>query len=276
MSESADQEHSPLDAAHYFGAEVAALREHLGMSKSELAAALHYQLPLVSKVENGKQLASPAFAEALDMLAGTPGTYARLRGRLSKNGHPHWFVPYVALEESASSVTDYSCTFLMGLLQTSEYAAAVIRAAFPRESDDEIKARVELRIQRQAIMERESPPLVWVIVHEAVLRANVGGPVVMRAQLEHLIVQMQSPHVIVQVFPFKAGAAPSHLPFTLLSLADKPHAVYTETATHGGQVDDAAAVVTGAVAMFDRLRAAALSEGESQDLIRQIMKEQYE
>ncbi|WP_371098356.1 helix-turn-helix domain-containing protein [Streptomyces sanglieri] len=273
MSEGADQAREPANGAVYFGEETKALREALLLSQEQFADKLHYRQAQVSKVENGAVLASEAFAEAMDRVARTPGVYARLRAKLSKQGHPEWFVPYITLEESASGITDYSCTFLMGLLQTPEYARAVIRAAFPRETTEQIERRVELRIRRQVVIERDEPPLLWVVIHEAVLRACVGGRAVMIGQLEHLIAQMTSPHVTVQVLPYKAGAAPSHLPFTLLSLNDTPHAVYAETPTHGGQVDDSPSVVATAVGMFDRLRMAALSEEESLTLIRKIMED---
>ncbi|MER5496164.1 MULTISPECIES: helix-turn-helix transcriptional regulator [unclassified Streptomyces] len=273
MIEGAGQAQDPANGAVYFGEETKALREALRLSQEQFADKLHYRQAQVSKVENGAVLASEAFADAMDRVAGTPGVYARLRAKLSKQGHPEWFVPYITLEESASGITDYSCTFLMGLLQTPEYARAVIRAAFPRETADQIERRVELRIRRQVVIERDAPPLLWVVIHEAVLRACVGGRDVMIGQLEHLIAQMASPHVTVQVLPYRAGAAPSHLPFTLLSLDDTPHAVYTETPTHGGQVDDSPSVVTTAVGMFDRLRMAALSEEESLTLIRKIMED---
>ncbi|MFF8493187.1 MULTISPECIES: helix-turn-helix domain-containing protein [unclassified Streptomyces] len=273
MSESANLDRPSHDGAAHFGDEVRALREALELSQSEFAAELHYNQGQVSKVETGGVLASEAFASAMDRVAGTPGVYLRMRGRLAKQRHPDWFVPYIVLEESASGITDYSCTFLMGLLQTPEYAAAVMRAAFPRESEEWISENVELRMQRQQVLSRPSPPLVWVIVHEAVLRAVVGGPCVMTAQLGHLLELIQSPHVILQVFPFDAGAAPSNLPFTLLALDEKPHAVYTETPTHGGQVDEAPDVVASAVKMFDRLRMTALSEEGSLALIRKIMED---
>ncbi|WP_326741775.1 MULTISPECIES: helix-turn-helix transcriptional regulator [unclassified Streptomyces] len=273
MSEGADQAREPANGAVYFGEETKALREALVLSQEQFADKLHYRQAQVSKVENGAVLASEAFAEAMDRVARTPGVYARLRAKLSKQGHPEWFVPYVTLEEAASGITDYSCTFLMGLLQTTEYATAVIRAAFPRETADQIARRVELRIRRQAVIERDAPPLLWVVIHEAVLRTWVGGRSVMIGQLEHLAAQMASPHVTVQVLPYRAGAAPSHLPFTLLSLNGASHAVYTETPTHGGQVDDTSSVVATAVSMFDRLRMAALSEEESLTLIHKIMED---
>lgn len=273
MSEGADQAREPANGAAYFGEETKALREALGLSQEKFADKLHYQQAQVSKVENGTVLASAAFAEAMDRVAGTPGVYARLRAKLSKHGYPDWFVPYITLEESASGITDYSCTFLMGLLQTPEYAKAVFRAAHPRETDDQINERVERRIRRQEVLERDVPLFLWVVIHEAVLRTCVGGRSVMIGQLEHLAAQAAPPHVTLQVLPYEAGAAPSHLPFTLLSLKDAPHAVYTETPTHGGQVEDTPSVVAAAVSKFDRLRMAALSEEESQTLIRKIMED---
>lgn len=273
MDDGAERVREPANGAAYFGEEVKVLRETLGLSQQKFAEQLHYRQAQVSKVENGTVLASVSFAEAMDRVAGTPGVYARLRAKLSKQGHPEWFVPYIALEESASGITDYSCTFLMGLLQTPEYAAAVFRAAHPCKPEDRITEHAELRMRRQAVLERPDPPLLWVVVHEAVLRTCVGGPSVMIGQLEHLAERMASPHVTVQVLPFEAGAAPSHLPLTLLSLKGVPHAVYTETPAHGGRVDDTFSVVTAAVGTFDRLRMAALSEGKSLVLIRRIVEE---
>ncbi|MGA4857419.1 MULTISPECIES: helix-turn-helix domain-containing protein [Streptomyces] len=273
MSESKGGLHRPADGAAFFGKEVKELREALGLSQAQFADKLHYKQAQVSKVESGAAFASEDFATGLDRVAGTPGVYARLRVKLRGQGHPEWFIPYIALEESASGITDYSCTFLMGLLQIPEYAAAVFRAAHPRESEEQIRERVELRIRRQDVLARERPPLLWVIVHEAVLRTCVGGSAVMVAQLEHLMTSVRSPDITVQVLPYSAGASPSHLPLTLVSAKGKPHAVYTETPTHGGQVDHAAEVVAAAVGTFDRLRMAALPEQESLALLAEITKE---
>lgn len=273
MTETADQRRGPESPAEYFGNETCELRRALGLSQEEFADRLHYKQAQVSKVESGTVLASLPFAQAMDRVAGTPGVYARLRERLSSRGNPEWFVPYLELERTASGITDYSCTFLMGLLQTPEYAAAVFRAAFPREDAAAIKARVETRMLRREVLEKEAPPLLWVIIAESVLRAHVGGQAVMGAQLAHLAAIMESPHVTLQVLPYQAGAPASHLPFTLLSVDDTPNAVYTETPTQGGQMDDRTGVVNRAVQMFDRLRMAAMSETESLKLIRKIAEE---
>ncbi|WP_055497623.1 helix-turn-helix domain-containing protein [Streptomyces albus] len=272
MSGRADQTREPSNGAAYFGEEVKALREALGLSQGKFADRLHYQQAQVSKVENGTVLASEAFAEAMDRVAGTPGTYARLRAKLSKQGHPEWFIPYVELEKTAAKVEDYSNAFVVGALQTAEYAEAVFRAAHPRETDAQIKHRVELRLRRHEVLDHVSPPLLWVILHEAVLRVVVGSSAVMAGQLEHLLRMAADPHVCLQVLQFTAGAPASGLPFTLLMQADGTTVLYSET-TGQGHVNDSTTAVRGWTATYERLRAAAESEARSLRLIHSIMEE---
>ncbi|ARQ70262.1 helix-turn-helix domain-containing protein [Streptomyces marincola] len=272
MSEVVDQTPGPSNGAAYFGEEAKALREALELSQGAFADRLHYQQAQVSKVENGAVLASEAFATAMDRVAGTPGVYLRLRNKLSKQGHPEWFLPYVELEKSAAKVEDYSNAFVMGALQTAKYAEAVFRAAHPRETDAQIKHRVELRLRRHAILQREVPPLLWVILHESALRAVVGSSAVMVGQLEHLLGMAASPHVSLQVLRFKAGAPASGLPFTLLTQADGTTVLYSET-TGQGHVNDSATAVRDWTATYERLRASAESEARSLLLIHSIMEE---
>ncbi|WP_129840960.1 helix-turn-helix transcriptional regulator [Streptomyces sp. RFCAC02] len=272
MSEAADQVREPANGAAYFGEEAKALRDALGLSQGAFAEKLHYQQAQISKVENGTVLASEAFAMAMDRVAGTPGVYLRLRNKLSKQGHPEWFVPYIELEKSAAKVEDYSNAFVMGVLQTAEYAEAVYRAAHPRETDAQIMRRVELRLRRHEILEREVPPLLWVILHEAVLRTVVGSSAVMVGQLDRLLGLAASPHVTLQVLRFKAGAPASGLPFTLLTQADGTTVLYSETTGHG-HVNDSATAVRDWTAMYERLRASAESEARSLRLIHSIMEE---
>jgi transcriptional regulator with XRE-family HTH domain len=272
VSEGAEQAREPANGAAYFGEETKALRETLGLSQGAFADKLHYQQAQVSKVENGVVLASEPFAAAMDRVAGTPGVYARLRAKLSKQGHPEWFIPYVELEKTATKVEDYSNVFVMGALQTAEYAEAVYRAAHPRETDAQIKHRVEVRLRRREILEREAPPLLWVILYESVLRAVVGSPAIMVGQLEHLLRMAASPHVSLQILQFQAGAPASGLPFTLLTQADGTTVLYSET-TGQGHVNDSTAAVRDWTATYERLRASAESEARSLRLIHSIMEE---
>ncbi|WP_241989729.1 MULTISPECIES: helix-turn-helix domain-containing protein [unclassified Streptomyces] len=272
MSEPVDQDCEPANGAAFFGEEVRALREALSLSQTGLADRLHYQQAQVSKVENGVMLASEAFAQAMDRVAGTPGTYKRLRAKLSKLGHPEWFIPYIQLEKTAAKVEDYSNAFIMGALQTPEYAEAVYRAGHPRETDAQIKHRVEIRLRRQEILERENPPLLWVILHESALRTVVGSSTVMAGQLAHLIEMAAEPHISLQVLPFTAGAPASGLPFTMLTQADGATVLYSET-TGQGRVNDSTAAVQEWTATYEQLRASAESEARSLRLIHSIMED---
>src|SRR5262249_44281011 len=146
-----------------------------------------------------------------DHVFGTNGLFERLHPNVGED-HPSWFKPYVDLEREATAILDYSSTLLMGILQTPEYARAVIRAFHPREEPSAIEITVDARMSRRRVMQRKKPPLLWVIVNEACIRTEVGGQEAMRGQLEYLLGAAKSPHVTIQILPFTAGAPPIHLP----------------------------------------------------------------
>ncbi|MFD5114908.1 MULTISPECIES: Scr1 family TA system antitoxin-like transcriptional regulator [unclassified Streptomyces] len=273
MSEPTTHESAePQDGAAYFGQEVKYAREFAKMTQQQLADACHYKRPYVTRIEGGSLLASEQFAEACDRVFKTPGSFTRLRRRVSERGHPGWFIPYVKLEREATGVADYSNAFVMGMLQTSAYAEATFRATHPRETDEQIQARVAARLQRHEVMERSAPPLLWVIFHESVLHTVVGGKDVMIGQLNHLVAEAGTPHITVQVLPFKAGAPASSLPFILLTQADAAPVMYSE-ARGLGHVTDSATAVASAQATYERLRAAALSPDDSLAFISRITED---
>ncbi|MDW6059767.1 DUF5753 domain-containing protein [Streptomyces sp. FXJ1.4098] len=176
------------------------------------------------------------------------------------------------LERQATGILDYSASLVMGMFQTADYARAVFRAAHPRENKDKIDARVERRQRRREVMEKEAPPLLWCVLHEACLRTAVGGAEVMSEQLAHLLTEVESPHITLQVLPFAVGAPPSVESFTLLAFDEGPGIVYADTAM-AGQVTDAPEEVERATAAYDRLRAGALNPDESLAVIRRVMEE---
>ncbi|WP_048832389.1 helix-turn-helix domain-containing protein [Streptomyces varsoviensis] len=272
MNEPIGQDVGPTNSAEYFGMEAKALRDALGLSQEAFADVLHYKQAQISKVESGAVLASDAFAKAMDRVAKTPGVYARLRERLSRGGHPSWFIPYLNLEKIATAIEDYSNALIMGMLQTPEYAEGTFRAVHPRESDDQIKRRVEAHLRRRDVMDRETPPLLWVILHESALRTVVGNRTIMADQLNHLAAVTACPHITLQVLRFTAGAPASSLPFTLLTPDDGATVLYSETREQGHVTDSTAAVST-ARATYERLRAAAMSPDESVNLFREIAEE---
>ncbi|WP_078877778.1 helix-turn-helix transcriptional regulator [Streptomyces sp. 150FB] len=247
-------------------------RKHKGLSQQELADAARFERTYVTRVEGGSRFASLRFAEVCDQVFGTPGSFVRLRHRVSERGHAGWFIPYMKLESEASVISDYSNSFVMGMLQTPEYAEAVFRAAHPRESDTQIRGRVEARMRRRELMERDKPPLLWVILSEWVLRQEVGSPSVMVGQLQHLLAAATNPHITLQVLPFTAGAPASGLSFILLTQDAGDMVLYSETTGHG-QVNDSPAAVRSWSATYERLRAAAEPEVRSLRLIHSIMEE---
>ncbi|OON72102.1 helix-turn-helix domain-containing protein [Streptomyces tsukubensis] len=265
-------ETEPVNGLEWFGRELEAALIHKGASQRELADFTGYKEPYVSKVKNGKAMPSPAFADGCDRFFNTSGWFARLLVRISERGHPGWFVPYINLERQATRIEDYSNALIMGMLQTREYAEATFRATHPRETDEQIKARVEARLARREVMEREAPPLLWVILHEATLRTEVGGRAVMADQLRHLASAAGNPHITLQVLRFKEGAPAASLPFTLLTPDDGATVLYSETRGQG-HVTDSVKAVDDARMTYERLRAAARDPEESLALIREIAEE---
>ncbi|MDB1086335.1 helix-turn-helix transcriptional regulator [Streptomyces sp. ACA25] len=265
-------EELPADGAAYFGSEVRHAREHLGMTQGELGERTQYSASAVGLFESGEQLATAEFAAGCDQVFATSGFFSRLRGRVSRRGHPDWFVPYLWLEAQAVSIQNYSAGLIMGALQTPAYAQAVLRAALPRAEEELIKEKVQARMQRREVLKKRDPPLLWAILDESCLRRPVGGPLVMREQLGHLMREAESPHVTLQVLPFGSGAPASHTSFGLLTFADEPGILYEESLS-GGRVIDSSAKVAEATATYERLRADALSPDDSLAFIRLAMEE---
>lgn len=144
---------------------------------------------------------------------------------------PTWFHSYLGLEAEASLIRTYEVQFVPGLLQTADYARAVVRLGHPSAAPDEIDRRVELRLHRQEILRRDKPPLLWAMLDEAVLRRVIGGPRVMAGQVRALIEASQQPGVQLQVLPFAAGGhAAAGGAFSILRFPDRelPDIVYLE------------------------------------------------
>ncbi|MFJ8024681.1 helix-turn-helix domain-containing protein [Streptomyces sp. NPDC096311] len=122
---------------------------------------------------------------------------------------PDWFAAYLSLEQAALQIRAYEAEFVHGLLQTEAYARALLGAGNPHASAEATERRVALRMRRQELLSRPAPPRVWVVMDETVLRWPVGGPEVMRAQIDHLIAVNELPHVTLQIMPFRNGPHPA-------------------------------------------------------------------
>jgi transcriptional regulator with XRE-family HTH domain len=172
---------------------------------------------------------------ALARNANTPGWWHRYGDVL-----PNWFQSYLGLEAAAAVIRTYEIQFVPGLLQTAEYARAVILLGHRNASTDEINRRVSLRMDRQRILTRRDPPHLWVVMDEAVLRRPVGGRSVMRGQLAALIEASKLPNIRLQIIPFHTGGhAASGGAFSILRFRDQdlPDVVYVEQLTSAIYLD---------------------------------------
>jgi hypothetical protein len=148
---------------------------------------------------------------------------------------PNWFETYLGLEQAASVIRTYEPQLVPGLLQTQDYAHAIMRLRRPHVSHGEIERRVALRMARQASLSQLGAPSVWVALDEAALRRPLGNQKLQRAQLLHLIEMVQRPNITLQIVPFGAGGhAAAGGPFTILRFSepDLPDIVYLEHLTN--------------------------------------------
>jgi len=186
---------------------------------------------------------------------------------------PGWFEEYISLEEAAVQISGYEVQFVPGLLQTEEYARAVTLLAY--SNPKEIGRRVSLRMARQARLSGAEPVSLGMVLDEAALRRPIGGPAVMRAQLNHLIEMSQRPTVTIQILPFKVGGhAAAGGPFSVLHFAesDLSDIVYLEqlaTAQYLEKPD----MVGKYLAVMERLCLEAATPAESMKRLQALLRE---
>jgi len=202
--------------------------------------------------------------------ANTPGWWQREGDIL-----PSWFQPYLGLEAAAVLIRTYEVQFIPGLLQTPEYAKAVILLGHGNAPPAEVERRVAVRMKRQQVLAREDPPQLWVVVDEGALRRPIGGPEVMRAQLRALVDATKLPHVRLQVIPFNVGGhAAAGGSFTILRFPeqDLPDVIYIEQLTSALYLDKRDDIDHYAAAM-ERLAVEAERPDRTGDILGKILRE---
>jgi transcriptional regulator with XRE-family HTH domain len=235
------------------GAQLRRFRTQKGISREQAGDAIRASHAKISRLELGRvgfkerDLADlltlygvidpddRAVLLSLGDRANTPGWWHKYGDVL-----PDWFKVYVGLEEAASTIRTYELQFVPGLLQSPEYARAVILLGHRAASPEEIEHRIALRSVRQERLFLPDAPKLWVVVDEAVLRRPLGGREVMRDQIEHLLDVTERANITLQVFPFDHGGhAAAGGPFTILRFneQDLPDVVYMEQLTSALYLD---------------------------------------
>lgn len=268
---------SPEVRRRRLGTELRELREEAGLTIEQLAARLEMSVSKVSRIETGQVGATPRDVRDMATIYGVQGQRLDNLMQLAREtrGKPLWSeyrdmnLGFAAYEAEASAILMFEVAKLPGLLQTRDYARAIIRAVRTDLPPDKVERRVEFRMQRQALLDEPESPRLWAVIDEAVLHREVGGRETMRGQLEYLIKRAELPHVILQVLPFSAGEHPGvDGPFIIIRFPEKTDRdmVYLEHAgvEHWLDGDDAVALH---MSLFDHLRAAALKPDDSLKLL---------
>jgi transcriptional regulator with XRE-family HTH domain len=234
------------------GSQLRRLREAKGITREEAGYTIRASGSKISRMELGR--VSFKERDIVDLLAlyGVDESEAETlvalaqeassRGWWHKYGDvlPDWFQVYVGLEEAASLIRLYEVQFVPGLLQTPEYARAVVKLGKPNASAEEIESRVGLRLGRQQLLAKSGGPRLWAVIDEAALRRPIGGIEVMRGQLARLIEATREPNITLQVVPFRSGGHAAEAgAFTVMRFpeVDLPDVVYLEQLTSALYLD---------------------------------------
>jgi hypothetical protein len=238
----------------------------------------------VSRMETAQRAASLRDIRDLSQLYRVTDSQREHLIALAKGQKEHaWWQPYdlsfalatlVGLEADAARMSDYDPGVAPGLLQAPDYARAIHEGSFPRLSDAEIGQRLEVLVNRQAVLTRTdpAPPEYRAVIDEAALHRMIGGPGVMAAQLEHVIRAGELPNVTVQILPYEVGAHPAlDSTFILLDfLAPVPPVVYVEGLV-GQLFLERAQDVDRYDQIFERLRSISLTAQRSADIMREAV-----
>jgi DNA-binding XRE family transcriptional regulator len=241
-------------------------------SQEQLARELGFDRTVIVRAETGSRPPSDdvasKLAEVFPELCN--GLYVALCGiaRKSNGSVPFWFADWLEVEAKASVLRWWEPNLVPGLLQTEDYARAVL-AAWRRDSPDEVEAKLRVRLARQQVLATAD---FRVLLDESVLHRRIGTDDIMAMQLEHLLTVGSRPNITVQVVPFAASAYFGLSgAFAVAEVPSEAGAAYLETGVQGITVRDAA-MVGSAARMFDDLRDEALSRSASLELISEMEK----
>ncbi|MET8896659.1 helix-turn-helix domain-containing protein [Streptomyces albogriseolus] len=262
--------------AALFGARVRRLRTAAGLTQAELGALTHVVSTRITQIERASG-AKPTLelARALDTALGADDLLVELWPYVYREAFPDWSRKFMEYSERAVTVRQYAAHVVPGLLQTEDYARAVLGLDALLTGEEQLEERVSARMGRQDRLTSPDRPELCVILDEAVLRRPIGGAAVMRKQLRRLLDAADERHISVQVLPFDQGGHEAMGgSLTVLTLPDGSDVVYTEGADYGQLIEEPTNIVRYKL-IYDRLRAAALPPIMSLDMVRSAMEGTY-
>ncbi|MEU9054164.1 helix-turn-helix transcriptional regulator [Streptomyces sp. NPDC048384] len=276
---------SPTARRRRLSIELKKLREKSTLTCAQVGEALDWSGSKVNRMETGSGRVQPSDIDALCRFYGTSdelreflkslARQAKTRGwwQVHGAGVPEWFNIYIGLEQDASTIRQYQCELIPGLMQIEPYASELHRTGAHLSAQDIAKA-VRVRLERQDMLTRPDGPDAWFITNEAAVRNVIGDRSLMRDQLEHVLNTAELPRVTLQVLAFDSGTYPATGSFTMLGFPaqEDPDLVYRDGITDAVYLEGEHHVREYTRA-FDGLRAAALSPHRSIQLIKTVLKE---
>jgi transcriptional regulator with XRE-family HTH domain len=260
-----------------FGAMVRHYRTQAGLSQDQLGARVYLTGDMVGKIETGQRTPSDQFIDACEAVTelATNGALRALRDQLRnhlKSGpYPGWFDRWPEAETTARTLRWFELVAVPGLLQTEDYARAMLSTQV-MATEEEIEDMVSARMERQATVSREKPPMLWVIMDEGVLRRPVGGTWVMKDQLRRLAEAARRPSIVLQVIPLSVGAHQGMSGNFVIAEFDTARPIaYQDTAARGQIIEDADDIEAITV-MWDTLKSEALPRSASLELVEEVAK----
>lgn len=275
---------SPTVRRRRLGAEMRRHREAAGFTLEQAAKHVDSSHSRLSRIETAQLgIRPPDLRALLELYKVAPeereklvalAREARQRGwwHVYRDTVPEWFEVYMGLESEAAGLGIYDSQFVVGLLQTEEYARALYKAAIPPRSESDIAGHIKLRMERQTLV-TEQVLRLRVVLDESVVRRTIGGREVLLGQLRRLLEVAELPNVSLQILPFDAGAVVLS-PFTILDFPDPedPSVIYIEHQA-GASYAERPAEVRNCSLIFDSLRAAAWSPAQSAQFIADLVRE---
>ncbi|URM92674.1 Scr1 family TA system antitoxin-like transcriptional regulator [Streptomyces sp. MRC013] len=262
--------------AALFGARVRRLRTAAGLTQAELGARAHVVSTRITQIERASG-AKPTLelARALDAALDADDLLVELWPYVHREAFPDWSRKFMEYAERAVAFREYAAHVVPGLLQTEDYARAVLGLDALLNGEEQLQERVVARMGRQERLDSPDRPELCVILDEAVLRRPIGGRAVMRGQLERLLDSAGKRRVTVQVLPFDQGGHEAMGgSLTVLTLPDGSEVAYTE-GSHYGQLVEEPCNVSRYKVIYDQLRVAALPPLMSLDMIRSVMEDNH-
>jgi transcriptional regulator with XRE-family HTH domain len=238
-----DQRGSPTARRIMLGARLRRLREAAEVSRAEAGFAIRSSESKISRLELGRVSFKPRDVTDLLTMYGVTDlekreAFLEMVKRSNEPGWWHryidlvadWFQDYLGLEESASRIQTWEQQFVPGLLQTEDYAKAIISHGWSPMATQSVQRQVGMRMRRQALLGRPDPPKLWAVIDESVLHRPIGGRRVMLDEVEHLIELTKRPNITLQVVPYQFSGYAAEGSFTSLRFAEPelPDVVYIE------------------------------------------------